>query len=333
MEWIKGEMIGKGSFGTVNIATLRRTFDEYPSVMAVKSSMVSQSSMLEKEKEILTQLNGCPQILQCFGEDITVENGVQMYNIFLEFASLGNLSQLIKSGSSMAESEIKNYTRMITQGIGYIHEMGFVHSDIKPQNILLCSGEGKIELKIADFGLTKRSGKSSNGFIGTPLYMSPELVSCNENETPSDIWALGCVVMEMITRKPAWRCSDLINLLYRIGFTEQVPEIPSEISEEGKDFLRKCFIKDPTKRWTAEMLLRHPFISNNFDAHVSTTSLKELKRTYSSPKSTFDFPESWSDSTEKDESDCSACLKDRIGELVLGKEPNWSTSDSWIVVR
>ncbi|KAF5188368.1 mitogen-activated protein kinase kinase kinase [Thalictrum thalictroides] len=61
----------------------------------------------------------------------------------------------------------------------------------------------------------------------------------------------------MITGRPD---ADVSALLFRIGFGEEVPEIPVELLEEGKDFLRKCFIRDPTKRWTAEMLLNHPFV-------------------------------------------------------------------------
>ncbi|OVA15655.1 Protein kinase domain [Macleaya cordata] len=214
MEWVKGEIIGRGSFGTVNLATPRRDCSEIPSLMAVKSSLVSQSAMLMKEKEILTHLNGCPQILRCFGDDLTIENGVKIYNVFLEFASKGNLSQLIKSsGSSISESDIRRYTKSITQGLNYIHQHGYVHSDIKPQNILLCSSTGKqSEVKIADFGLAKKTGQKSRvlGLIGTPLYMSPESICCNENEAPSDVWALGI-------SRDTWRI-----IRRREGFLEEV---------------------------------------------------------------------------------------------------------------
>ncbi|OVA15833.1 Protein kinase domain [Macleaya cordata] len=363
MEWVKGEIIGKGSFSSVYLATPRSNFYESPPLMAVKSSLVSQSSLLQKEKEILTQLRDCPQILNCFGDDLTVEkNGEKFYNLFLEFASGGNLAQLLKkSGGSISESHVRCYTKSILQGILNIHEKGYVHCDIKLQNILLCcSSDGSTEVKIADFGLAKKSGqmKNNSGEIdeeifslrGTPLYMAPESVSSKEFESPSDIWALGCVMSEMISGKPAWRCradSDVSALLYRIGFRDEVPEIPDELCEEGKDFLRKCFVRDPTKRWTAEMLLNHPFI---VDSPVSLPLNEKA-----SPRSAFDFPE-WSSQEssifnsiessspsilhfdeEFNGSECSGSSSpspsDRIRQLAWGNELNLSFTDSWITVR
>ncbi|KAI3888034.1 hypothetical protein MKX03_015368 [Papaver bracteatum] len=118
--------------------------------------------------------------------------------------------------------------------------------------------------------------------------MSPESVSRNEIESASDIWALGCIISEMITGKPAWgfnENSDISVLLYRIGFKDELPEIPNEISEDDKDFLRRCFVRDPLKRWTAEMLLNHPLI-----ACANTVSLP-IQTQKDSPRSAFGFPE------------------------------------------
>ncbi|OVA01142.1 Protein kinase domain [Macleaya cordata] len=187
--------------------------------------------------------------------------------------------------------------------------------------------------------------------------MSPESICCNENEAPSDVWALGCVVIKMITGKSAWNCranADVSNLLFRIGFTEESPEIPGELSEEGKDFLRKCLVRDPKKRWTAEMLLNHPFIAAAADDDDdNTVPFSGFGKSFSSPRSAFDFPESWNSSHlssversnsnsnsndsfrgEFDQSNSSSSLTDRIRELGMQQQhPNWSSSDSWVVVR
>ncbi|KAL2231484.1 UNVERIFIED_CONTAM: Mitogen-activated protein kinase kinase kinase 20 [Sesamum indicum] len=114
-------------------------------------------------------------------------------------------------------------------------------------------------VKIADFGLTKRHGGRKGAATGcelrgTPLYMSSEMVAGGEQGPPADIWALGCVVVEMLSGNPAWRCSYIAGLMMRIGVGEEVPEIPRSLPEEVRDFLGKCFVKDPSKRWTAEML-------------------------------------------------------------------------------
>ena len=120
------------------------------------------------------------------------------------------------------------------------------------------------EVKIADFGLAKKVGQKLDRIEvrGTPLFMAPESVNENEYDSPCDIWALGCAVLEMITGKPAWNCkadANIAALLIKIGVSDELPEIPQDLSKEGKDFLSKCFVKDPTRRWTADMLLDHPY--------------------------------------------------------------------------
>jgi serine/threonine protein kinase len=99
--------------------------------------------------------------------------------------------------------------------------------------------------------------------------------------------------VEMVTGKPAWNFSgsNIWSLLIRIGIGEELPLIPDELSQEGKDFLQKIFVKDPLKRWTTKMLLKHPFISD--DKNVSL--VKELINkspslpSPSSPRTHFDF--------------------------------------------
>ncbi|KAF5936588.1 hypothetical protein HYC85_024094 [Camellia sinensis] len=93
--------------------------------------------------------------------------------------------------------------------------------------------------------------------------MSPEAVADGIQEAPSDIWAIGCVVLEMLTGKRVWDRKvhgNTKKLLYNIGYGSDSPEIPSSISEEGKDFLKGCFVRKPADRLTADMLLKLPFV-------------------------------------------------------------------------
>ncbi|RWR89034.1 Protein kinase domain-containing protein [Cinnamomum micranthum f. kanehirae] len=90
-KWIRGEVIGRGSFGTVNLA-IGLDEEEEPLLMAVKSAPFSHSSSIQKEIGILSQLQDCPQILRSFGHHVTTENGHLLYNIFLEYAGGGSLA-------------------------------------------------------------------------------------------------------------------------------------------------------------------------------------------------------------------------------------------------
>ncbi|XP_022132904.1 mitogen-activated protein kinase kinase kinase 17 [Momordica charantia] len=345
MDWVRGHEIGHGSFATINLALPSKTSAaQFPSLMAVKSSGAVCSSSLKNEKQVLDLLGDCPQIVRCFGESCTLENGEQFYNLFLEYASGGSLADRIQTrGGRLPEFEVRRYTRTILEGLRYIHGKGFVHCDVKPGNILVFD-DG--DVKIADFGLSKKAGKNRAEteqerkfqLRGSPLYMSPESVSHNEYESPCDIWAVGCGVVEMLTGKPAWNCrpeSNIYSILLRIGIGEELPEFPKDLSEEGTDFLGKCFIKDPTKRWTAEMLLNHPFVA---DAGKSAP-LTAMEEASTSPRCPFDF-EDWAsvESQEMDQrfwsnSSFSSSPTERLLQLVDNEAVDWSVADSWVTVR
>ncbi|KDP31943.1 hypothetical protein JCGZ_12404 [Jatropha curcas] len=348
MDWIRGESLGCGSFSSVNLAIPRK--NSAP-LMAVKSCDLFDSVLLENEKEVLLHLGKCENVIQCLGSDQSVENGEKFYNLLLEYASGGSLAKLVKnSGGCLPESEIKRFTRSILKGLRDIHAKGFVHCDIKLQNLLLFDNG---EVKIADFGLATKTGEKSGRMEirGTPLYMSPESVNENEYNSPCDIWALGCALVEMATGKPAWNCKKETNvaaLLIRIGLGDELPEIPQELSKEGKDFLSKCFIRDPKSRWTAEMLLDHSFVAD--DINNCTVTLKNREEEEESPRCPFEFPEwnSFPSSTPKSELwshgeaesridwsnlTCSSSLADRIRQLQSDQCCNWSFSESWVTVR
>ncbi|XP_027347185.1 mitogen-activated protein kinase kinase kinase 17-like [Abrus precatorius] len=351
MDWVRGDAVGRGSFATVNLAIPKTNSNssQFPSLTAVKSSEALTSSSLKNEKHVLDRLGSCPRIIRCFGDDYSFENGVEYYNLFLEYAAAGSLADQLKiHGGRVPEPNVRRYARSIVEGLIHVHQKGFVHCDIKLQNILVFE-DG--EIKIADFGLAKeagaKQGKSDERFEcrGTPLFMSPESVNDGEYESPADIWALGCVVVEMVTGKPAWKVekeSSMWSLLLRIGVGEEVPGIPEELSQEGKDFLEKCFVKDPRKRWSAEMLLNHPFVSDD---------TVPFKHVYESPRSHFEFPDwvssvaasipSSPDSQEPWTFDSSSCFNnslyspvDRLRQLVTARRPaSGSESDSWTSVR
>ncbi|THG01758.1 hypothetical protein TEA_008995 [Camellia sinensis var. sinensis] len=155
--------------------------------MAVKTCGSSHSALLDHEKSILQQLKDCPQIIECFGGDFSFENGEKLYNLFLEYAMGGSLADKLKNFGHwrLLESEVRRHTESILQGLQCIHENGFVHCDLKLQNVLLCQND---VAKIADFGLTNKSGEKIVGFElrGTPMYMPPETVVAGQQEAAAD---------------------------------------------------------------------------------------------------------------------------------------------------
>ncbi|CAI0553643.1 unnamed protein product [Linum tenue] len=359
MDWIRGDSIGYGSSSTVDLAIFRGTHFAPPSVMAVKSCAAGDSGLLKNEKLILDQIGKSPNIVRCLGEDCSFEKGQSLQNLFLEYASGGSLADHVKkSGGRLSESTVRSYTRSILKGLDQIHGKGFVHCDVKLQNLLVF-GDGGI--KIADFGLAKKTGEAEEKqgrrekkveIRGTPLFMAPESVNENVYEPPCDIWALGCAVVEMLTGKPAWNYkpgTNIFSFLMRIGAGDESPAVPEESSAELKDFLSNCFVKDPAARWTAAMLLEHPFLSaDEIGNDAVCCSGEEFPSV--SPRCPFDFPEWVSPSVQSSParsefesnpfdsfSSCSTALPaERIRQLAGGEQQemlSWGDSESWLVVR
>ncbi|KAJ4709539.1 Protein kinase-like protein [Melia azedarach] len=281
VSWVRERFLGKGGYGSVFLVKRKPSVDDHeeevngglPSVMAMKIARMAKASNLKYEQEILCSFNACPYVIRCYGgKDTEAGNGSEEkgYSLFLEFCTGGNLYERIsKFVNGLPEHEVRSYTRDIVRGLEYIHGNGIVHCDIKPANILLVPEEtgGGFIAKLADFGMAKNvdytEEKETSDSRGTFSYMSPELVKERLLTYPADVWALGCVVVEMMSGKSAWGCefSSADDLLHHIAFSSEVPEIPDSVSEEGKDFLSKCFIRNFYFRWTAEQLLEHPFLA------------------------------------------------------------------------
>eukprot|EP00252_Welwitschia_mirabilis_P020986 TRINITY_DN5263_c0_g3_i1.p1 TRINITY_DN5263_c0_g3~~TRINITY_DN5263_c0_g3_i1.p1 ORF type:complete len:448 (+),score=76.38 TRINITY_DN5263_c0_g3_i1:920-2263(+) len=289
--WVLGDVVGEGSFGTVRLAL--ETCQGR--VFAVKSS-ASQIPSLQNEYRALSSLNS-PYIVRCLGHCYTVEKGMKFYNLLMEYASGGCLADLLVQIGKVDEWFIRRCTREILLGLEYIHEQGLVHCDIKARNILVDS-EGHI--KIADFGSAKKAegDVALSEMRGTPLWMAPEVIRKEEQGPASDVWSMGCTVLEIATGRPPWCNEDnLVEALRRIAFTEELPRLPPFLSGLACDFLQKCLARDPRKRWTTKQLLSHPFVDLDFCGDFKGPPL--------SPTSPLDFErieqqQKWAD-------ECSSC--------------------------
>ncbi|CAA0832790.1 mitogen-activated protein kinase kinase kinase 21 [Striga hermonthica] len=336
MDWVRGEKLGQGSFATVSLAFSRGGNAALPPLVAVKSCGASLSSSLANEKSILQKLGGCPEIIRCFGDGFSFERGERLYNVLLEYAPGGSLADRVKQFGDLGlpEFEVRRHTKALLRGLTHIHRSGYVHCDIKPQNVLI-GADGAA--RIADFGLAKRAGGGPVGsqLRGTPMYMSPEMVAGGEQEPPADVWALGCAVAEIAGGGTAWEgFSDAAALMMRIGVGDQVPRVPEGLSGEGRDFLSKCFAKDPRRRWTAEMLLNHPFVAGEDDLKKGAAAESE------SPRCIFEFDQpEWVSEGHFGEDELwfaeepSSKVAARLGELVYERGCDWSASDGWVTVR
>ncbi|KAH9313046.1 hypothetical protein KI387_028081 [Taxus chinensis] len=280
--WVRGDIIGSGTFATVSLAIDKLNGE----LFAVKSmpSASQSNACLDNEYSILKSMDS-PYIVKCLGKDFSTENGVQLCNLFLEYMPGGSAADLMnKFGGQLEESVIRGFTRGILRGIDYLHGRGIVHCDVKGKNVLV--GAGGV-VKLGDLGSARTSeekGSSVEDVRGTPLWMAPEVINQVEQGPPSDIWSVGCTVVEMATGRPPWSSvSNPLAAMYRIGCTDQLPELPVCLSFQCRDFVEKCLRRDPKQRWTAAQLLNHGFL--NEERWFSATDVKSGPL---SPTSTLD---------------------------------------------
>ncbi|KAG8494389.1 hypothetical protein CXB51_012057 [Gossypium anomalum] len=330
MDWTRGRTIGRGSTATVFVATVDQS-----RVFAVKSSELSLSESLRKEQRILSTLS-CPHVVGYKGCDISSENGKLLYNLFLEYAPRGTVMDAIqKHGGYLEEATVRSYTRGILLGLEFLHSRGIVHCDIKGQNVLV-TDDG---VKIADLGCARRADEASSAawsIAGTPVYMAPEVARGEQQGCSADVWALGCTVIEMAAGRSPWPdVSDPVSALYRIGFSSDVPEIPTNISKQAQDFLSKCLRRDPADRWSATQLLSHDFVVE------SKFPVKETDGSKSETPNNVLHPNIW-DSMEELETvqiPSNKPIMERLRQLgednlvLSSKIPNWECDENWLTVR
>ncbi|KAL6492853.1 hypothetical protein OROGR_032612 [Orobanche gracilis] len=271
-EWQKGELLGRGSFGSVYEGIADDGF-----FFAVKEvSLLDQADegkqciiQLEQEIALLSQFEH-ENIVQYYG---TKKDESNLY-IFLELVPKGSLLSLYQKYA--LRSQVSSYTRQILHGLKYLHDRNVVHRDIKCANILVDTNGS---VKLADFGLAKATTLNDvKSCKGTALWMAPEVVRSLGYGLPADIWSLGCTVLEMLTRRfPYSNLESQMAALFRIGKGER-PLIPDSLPTEARDFILKCLQVDPSSRPTAAQLLDHPFVKRPLPPSSGFTSPNFLVR-------------------------------------------------------
>ena len=202
-------------------------------------------------------------------------------HIVMEFVENGSLSALLKKFGRLPESVVAKYMQQTLAGLAYLHEQGVVHRDIKGANLLLTISGG---VKLADFGVsTNLEGGGGDAYanaVGTPYWMAPEVIELHPPSTASDVWSVGCSIIELMTGEPPYFDLAAMPALFRIVQDEH-PPLPENISESLRDFLLQTFQKDPNLRVSAEQLLKHPWITNppvagDGSVGLDATSLDDL---------------------------------------------------------
>lgn len=149
-----------------------------------------------------------------------IANGVR-------YCENGSLHSIAKNFGRFPENLVGLYMSQVLHGLLYLHEQGVIHRDIKGANILTTK-QGLV--KLADFGVASRTtGLSESSVVGTPYWMAPEVIELSGATTASDIWSLGCTVIELLEGKPPYYNLQPMPALFRI-VNDDHPPLPQGAS-------------------------------------------------------------------------------------------------------
>lgn len=258
-KYMLGDEIGKGAYGRV-YKGLDLENGDFVAIKQVSLENIAQEDLniIMQEIDLLKNLNH-KNIVKYLGSLKTRSH----LHIILEYVENGSLANIIKPNKfgPFPESLVAVYIAQVLEGLVYLHEQGVIHRDIKGANILTTK-EGLV--KLADFGVATKlteADVNTHSVVGTPYWMAPEVIEMSGVCAASDIWSVGCTVIELLTCVPPYYELQPMPALFRIVQDER-PPIPESLSPDITDFLRQCFKKDARQRPDAKTLLSHPWIQN-----------------------------------------------------------------------
>lgn len=267
-KWMRGQLIGKGTFGRVYLG-MNTTTGELLAVKQVEvnpklsntdpSKIREMVKALDQEIDTMQHLDhvNIVQYLGCEKKEFSI-------SIFLEYISGGSVGSCLRKHGKFEESVVSSLTRQTLCGLAYLHREGILHRDLKADNILL-DVDGTC--KISDFGISKRStnpynNDTSNSMQGSVFWMAPEVIRAQSQALTGgsssggdvgnqgysakvDIWSLGCVVLEMFAGRRPWSKEEAIGAIYKLGSLNQAPPIPDDVSDvvgpAAISFMLDCF--------------------------------------------------------------------------------------------
>lgn len=257
------DVLGGGHFGSVRIGY--RKDEEPKKYYAIKS--ICLSSLKEKdltemihEVEIITHLQH-PNIIK-FYETYYDES---YFHIVMELCKGKDVFEKIIELGQISEQIVAKIIIKVLRAISYCHSKGITHRDLKPENILFQSNDIESEIKIIDFGLSRKydSNEKMSTILGTPYYIAPEVLK-GQYDNKCDIWSIGAMTYIMLSGDLPFNGSTSDEIFKKI-ITSDISFDSTKwenVSEDAIDFIKKCMQKSPENRLSAKDALSHQWFSH-----------------------------------------------------------------------
>lgn len=261
------EVVGNGTYGQVYKG--RHTKTGQLAAIKVMDVTEDEEEEIKLEINVLKKYSNHRNIATYYGAFIKKSPPGKDDQLWLvmEYCGAGSVTDLVKStkGQSLKEEWIAYICREILRGLSYLHSNKVIHRDIKGQNVLLTDNA---EVKLVDFGVSAQLDRTigrRNTFIGTPYWMAPEVIACDENpdatyDNRSDLWSLGITALEMAESQPPLCDLHPMRALFLIP-RNPPPRLKSKKwAKKFHGFIETVLVKDYHQRPYTEQLLKHPFI-------------------------------------------------------------------------
>lgn len=269
----KMSVLGAGSFGAVYLVRHLGVQKVFAVKQLAKSHIVrtGQLEHLVAERDVLSKMDSSwfPRMYGTFHDNLNAY-------LILEFVAGGEFYNILRDKGRFSDEHTKFYAACVVQGLGYLHSIGFVYRDLKPENLLL---DHLGYLKITDMGFAKllKPGERTYTLCGTPEYLAPEIISSKGHNKSVDWWCLGILIYEMLTGGPPFEDDNQMELYKKIvkgQFT-----FPPYVSPSARDLISKLLSADLSKRLGnlsggTQDIINHPWFKDFPWAKLEARELK-----------------------------------------------------------
>ncbi|XP_035511311.1 serine/threonine kinase 17a like [Morone saxatilis] len=300
---LAGKELGRGKFAVVKKCIEKATGKQYAAKFLRKRRRGKDCRMdILNEIAVLESAKANPYVVALHE---VYETNTEII-LVLECAAGGEIFDqcVTDDGTAFTEKDVIRLAKQILTGVAFLHRNNVVHLDLKPQNILLTSARPLGDIRIVDFGLSRRMDNITEvrEIVGTPEYVAPEILNYEPISTASDMWSIGVLTYVMLTGQSPFVGENnqetfLNTSQVNIDYTQDTFE---GISSLAVDFIKSLLVKNPRKRATADESLNHPWLNSLPHPHphphlharsASSLDEPETSQSESEPESPAPSPE------------------------------------------